>query len=231
MITHHFISMIQQIWKTLLIIVCISLSVAEAPVCFAALDNQSSTDARLQADNVTSGISNPDQPTINNPSPEIDNDYPCQKIRNSKAPSIKNKNQKIDNDKAGKIKNRSRSISNLTAGNVVNSNPVISNPETANVVNPNQNINNPEAGRAISNDQQIRNEDALPISNNTPGISNPEAPGIANSNGSISNPDKLFNSNGDHRIKNGNHFLLNFDWAFLGVYNWNIWYQPFFLIS
>jgi len=217
--------MIQRIWKILLVLSFVSLAGAGAPLCFAALINQPATDAGLQVDNnASSGISNPDQPiVVNSPASEIDNDYPCQRIRNSKTPRIKNRSKEIDNDNMGKIKNRNRSISNLDAGKVVNLNRGISNPETANVANRDQGINNPQAGNIINRDSEIKN--------NTPGISNPEAPGIANSNGSISNPDKLFNSNGDHRIKNGDHFLLNFDWAFLGVYNWNIWYQPFFLIS
>lgn len=216
--------MIQRIWRIVLIPSFVLFAMAAAPVCFAETVNQSATEAGFQMDNsALSGISNPDQPiVVNNSASGIDNDYPCQRIRNPKTPRVKNRSKEIDNDNMGKIRNRNRNISNLDAGKVVNLDQGISNPETANVANRDQRINNPQAGNIINRDSEIKN--------NTPGISNPEAPGIANSDGSVSNPDN-FIVNGYHYINNPDHFVFNFDWAFLGVYNWNIWYQPFFLIS
>ncbi len=214
--------MIQRISKILLIMSFAFFTMALPPRCFAEIVNQPAADAGFQVDNsALSGISNPDQSITNNPAPEIDNDYPCQKIRNPKVPRVKNRSQGIDNDNSGKIKNRNRTISNPEAGNIANLDQGISNPETANVINRDQRINNPQAGNIENPDSEIRN--------NTPGISNPEAPRIANSNGSIFNSDQ-FISNGDHRIKNGDHFLINFDWSFLGVFNWDCWNQPFFLM-
>lgn len=233
---YHFTLMIQRIWRIVLIPSFVLFAMAAAPVCFAETVNQSATEAGFQMDNsALSGISNPDQPiVVNNSGNGIDNDYPCQKIRNPKVSRIKNKSKEIDNDNARKIKNRNRNINNPAAGNIVNRDQNINNPETVNVANRDQGIDNPEAKSIVNSDQSVNNSKVQSIENrdqqiknNTPGISNPEAPGIANSDGSISNPDN-FIVNGYHYINNPDHFVFNFDWAFLGVYNWNIWYQPFF---
>ena len=104
---YHFISMIQRISKILLIMSFAFFTMALPPRCFAEIVNQPAADAGFQVDNsALSGISNPDQSITNNPAPEIDNDYPCQKIRNPKVPRVKNRSQGIDNDNSGKIDSR-----------------------------------------------------------------------------------------------------------------------------